>query len=179
MQIVALGAAETRSISIAAPPDIVLELLRDAQRLPDWAPAFARAVEPAGPDWLIDSGGSKLRIHVRVSPEFGTVDLLRPEDPRRGARMRVLDNEDGSELLFTLVFPIGVDDEAIARQMATVEAELRTVRDLCEAHASGVHERTVAPASQRQPFVVTGAPAARCGPRPDGAWSVSDARRRR
>jgi hypothetical protein len=79
-----------------------LELLSDAQRLPDWAPAFARAVEPAGPDWLIDSGGSQLRIHVRVSLEYGTVDLLRPEDPGRGARMRVLPNEDGSVLLFTL-----------------------------------------------------------------------------
>jgi hypothetical protein len=102
------------------------------------APGFARVVEPAGSDWLIDSGGRQLRIHVRVSLEYGTVDLLRPEDPRRGARMRVLENEDGSVLLFTLVFPIGVDDEAIVRQMATVEAELRTVRDLCAAHASGV-----------------------------------------
>jgi hypothetical protein len=37
-----------------------------------------------------------------------------------------------------LVFPIGADDEAIAQQMATVEAELRTVRDLCEAQASSV-----------------------------------------
>jgi hypothetical protein len=137
MQTISLGHAETRSISIAAPPETALELLSDAKRLPDWAPAFARAVEPAGPDWLIDSGGSQLRIHVRVSLEYGTVDLLRPEDPRRGARMRVLNNEDGSVLLFTLVFPIGVDDEAIARQMATVEAELRTVRDLCEAQVSG------------------------------------------
>jgi hypothetical protein len=37
-----------------------------------------------------------------------------------------------------LVFPVGADDESIAQQMTTVEAELRTVRDLCEAHASGV-----------------------------------------
>jgi len=112
--------------------------LSDAQRLPDWAPAFARAVEPAGPDWLIDSGGSRLRIRMRVSLEYGTVDLVRPEDPRRGARMRVLDNEDGSVVLFTLVFPTGVDDEAIAQQMAIVETELRTIRDLCEAHASSM-----------------------------------------
>jgi Polyketide cyclase / dehydrase and lipid transport len=102
MHTISLGRAETRSISIAAPPATALELLSDAQRLPDWAPAFARAVEPAGPDWLIDSGGSQLRIHVRVSLEYGTVDLLRPEDPGRGARMRVLPNEDGSVLLFTL-----------------------------------------------------------------------------
>lgn len=51
--------------------------------------------------------------------------------------MRVLDNEGGSELLFTLVFPARAPDEAIAQQMAIVEAELRTVRDLCEAVDGG------------------------------------------
>ena len=130
-----LGRAETRSISIAAPPETVLELLSDARRLPEWAPAFAAAVEPAGRDWLIDSGAGLLRIRVRASREYGTVDLLRPDDQSRGARMRVLNNQDGSEFLFTLVFPEGTDDTAITLQMATIETELRTVRDLCEAQA--------------------------------------------
>jgi Polyketide cyclase / dehydrase and lipid transport len=138
MHTIALGHSETRSISIAAPPETVVEFLGDARRLPDWAPAFAVAVEPAGHDWLIDSGAGHIRVRVRVSVEYGTVDLLRPEDPGRGAHMRVLSNEDGSEFLFTLVFPVGVDDDSIARQMTTVEAELRTVRDLCEAQAGGV-----------------------------------------
>jgi hypothetical protein len=138
MHTISLGRAETRSISIAAPPETVLELLSDARRLPDWAPAFARGVEPAGQDWLIDSGAGQLRVRVRVSLEHGTVDLLRPDDPSRGARMRVLSNEDGSEFLFTLIFPAAADDKSIAQQMTTVEAELRTVRDLCEAKFSGV-----------------------------------------
>jgi hypothetical protein len=138
MHTISLGHAETRSISIAAPPETVLELLSDARRLPDWAPAFARAVEPAGQDWLIDSGAGQLRVRVQVSEEHGTVDLLRPDDPSRGARMRVLSNEDGSEFLFTLIFPAAADDKSIAQQMTTVEAELRTVRDLCEAKFSGV-----------------------------------------
>jgi uncharacterized protein YndB with AHSA1/START domain len=138
MHTISLGRAETRSISIAAPPETVLELVSDARRLPDWAPAFARAVEPAGQDWLIDSGAGQLRVRVRVSLEHGTVDLLRPDDPSRGARMRILSNEDGSEFLFTLIFPAAADDKSIARQMTTVEAELRTVRDLCEAQFSDV-----------------------------------------
>jgi hypothetical protein len=135
MHTISLGHAETRSISIAAPPQTVLELLADARRLPDWAPAFAQAAEPAGEDWLIDSGAGQIRIRVRVSPEYGTVDLVRPQDLTRGAHMRVLTNEEGSEFLFTLVFPVGTDDESIAQQMTTVEAELRTVRDLCEDQA--------------------------------------------
>jgi hypothetical protein len=127
-----LGRAETRSISIAAEPDTVLGLVGNPRRLPDWAPAFALAVEPDGQNWLIDSGERRFRIQVRVSLEHGTVDLLRPKDPNRGARIRVLNNEDGSELVFTVLFPVGADEDSITRQMATVEAELRTVRDLCE-----------------------------------------------
>lgn len=138
MHIKSLGRAETRSVSIAAPPETVLQLVGDPRRLPDWAPAFALAVDPDGQDWLIDSGEGQFRIRVRVSLEHGTVDLLRPKDPSRGARMRVLNNEDGSEFLFTLVFPAGADDETITQQMTTVEAELRTVRALCEAQASRV-----------------------------------------
>jgi hypothetical protein len=106
MHTITLGRAENRTISIEAPPETVLELLGDARRLPDRAPAFAIAVEPAGQDWLIESGAGQLRVRVRVSLEHGTVNLLRPDDPSRGARMRVLSNEDGSELLFTLIFPL-------------------------------------------------------------------------
>ncbi len=127
-----LGPAETRSISIATPPAVVLDLLGDARRLPDWAPDFASAVEPDGQDWLIDSGGTQFRIRLDYSPEQGTVDLTRPGDPGRGARMRVLPNEDGSEFVFTLIFPAGTPADAVARQMTTVESELRTVRELCE-----------------------------------------------
>ena len=135
------GHAETRSISIAAQPEIVLDLVSNPRRLPDWAPAFASAVEPDDQDWRIDSGGSQLRIRVQVSRDHGTVDLLRPGDPSRGARMRVLNNESGSECVFTLIFPVGATKDAIARQMRIVEGELRTVRDLCETRAaSGAQE---------------------------------------
>jgi uncharacterized protein YndB with AHSA1/START domain len=127
--------AATRSISIAAPPAAVLALVADPLRLPEWAPAFARGVQPDGDDWLIDTGDGQARITIRVSGEHGTVDLLRATDPTRGAFSRVIPNHDGSEYLFTLVFPAGTPETAIARQMAIVEDELEAVRALCEADA--------------------------------------------
>ena len=127
--------AETRSISIAAPPGAVLALVGDPRRLPEWAPAFARGVRRDGDDWFIDAGGEQARITVHVSPEHGTVDLLSATDPTRGAFTRVVHNHDGSEYLFTLLFPDGTPETAIARQMATVEDELETVRSLCETEA--------------------------------------------
>jgi hypothetical protein len=62
MQTTKLNVAETRSVSIAAPPTVVLRLVADARRLPEWAPDFARAVRPDGTDWLVDTGGGEARI---------------------------------------------------------------------------------------------------------------------
>jgi len=138
MHMTSSGHSATRSISIAAAPEIVIDLAGDPRRLPDWAPRFASAVNPDGPDWVVESGESKFHIRVRVNRELGVIDLLRPTDPNRGAYMRVLTNGAGSEFVFTLIFPAGTPDELIAQQMTTVEAELQTVRDLCEARASRV-----------------------------------------
>src|SRR5437762_12957451 len=83
--------AETRSISIAAPPAVVLGYVGDPRCLPEWAPAFARGVRPDGEHWLVDTGEGELRIAVRVSPGHGTVDLLSADDPTRGAFTRVVE----------------------------------------------------------------------------------------
>jgi hypothetical protein len=127
-----LGRSETRAISIAASPEAVLDLISDAQSLPCWAPAFAESVEPAGEDWLINPGAGQLSVRLLVSREYGVVDITRPGNPSRGARMRVLANEGGSEFVFTLIFPPGASEDAVAQQMITVEAELNAVRDICE-----------------------------------------------
>jgi hypothetical protein len=127
-----ISGAETRSISIAAPPEAVLNVVGDAPRLAQWAPNFASEVRAEGRHWLVRSGDVELLIDVRVAPEQGTVDIVAAGDPRRGAFTRVVPNGEGSEYLFTLLFGDGTPDEAIAAQMATVEEELRAVRDLAE-----------------------------------------------
>jgi hypothetical protein len=128
--------SETRTVSIAAPPDTVLDFLADPLTIPRWAPNFARAIRPDGEFWMVDTGGGELRIHVRVSREYGTVDLLRPGAPHGaqvGAFSRVISNGAGSEFMFTLFFDARASEDAIARQMTVVEEELRTVRTVCEA----------------------------------------------
>jgi len=130
MQTISLNRAETRAISIAAPPEAVLRVIADPRRLPDWAPGFAQTVEPAGDHWLVSTGDGKARIRVRVSAEHGTVDLLAAGSPGTGAFMRVLPNRAGSELLFTLFFPRGTEEPVLTAQMATVQEELETVRRL-------------------------------------------------
>jgi uncharacterized protein YndB with AHSA1/START domain len=125
--------SETRTISIQAPPAAVLDVVGDPRALPRWAPEFAQAVRPDGDDWLVRSGDAELRIRVRVSREYGTVDPLRAPELDMGAFARVVPNAQGSQFLFTLFFADGAGEDAVARQMAVVEEELRTVRALSEA----------------------------------------------
>jgi uncharacterized protein YndB with AHSA1/START domain len=122
--------ARTRSISIAASPRAVFDLVTDPTALPRWAPGVARAVRVEGDDWILESDQGEARITVRASRDHGTVDLITAEN--QGVFTRVLPNGAGSEYQFTLMFPADVPDDAVREQMTIVEAELQAVRALCE-----------------------------------------------
>jgi carbon monoxide dehydrogenase subunit G len=119
----------TRSISIQAPPEAVLDLVADATALPRWAPVFAQSVERDGDHWLVND---QALIDLRVSRERGTVDIVSVEQPRRGVYTRVLANGDGSEYLFTQFFADSVTDAEVQAQVTVVEGELERVKRLTE-----------------------------------------------
>jgi hypothetical protein len=121
--------SETRSISIQAPPEAVLDVVGDARTLPRWAPKFARTIWADNGHWVINGDTP---IDVRVAREHGTVDIVSVQDPRAGAYTRVMPNGTGSEYQFTLFFPESADEAAVSQQMTVVEEELRAVRALCE-----------------------------------------------
>lgn len=123
---------ESRSITIAATPAAVFGYVADARNLPVWAPAFASAVRPDGDGWIITGDAGEFPIVLLASAEHGTVDLVSPADRDQGAFTRVLPNGDGAEYQFTLFFPDGTDEAAVAGQMTTVEQELEAVRAGCE-----------------------------------------------
>jgi hypothetical protein len=124
--------SQTRSIGIAAPPEAVIGLLADGARLPDWAPRFASKARAETDHWVIDSGGEELRIRIRASVELGTVDILDAAKGKPRAFGRVIPNGEGSEFLFTLLFPPDADRRAVEAQMNVVEEELEAVRALTE-----------------------------------------------
>jgi len=66
---------------------------------------------------------------TRIAP---AVDFLRAKDPRTGGFSRVLPNGEGAEYQFTLVFPAGTPDAAVADQLKIIDGELQSVRRFCE-----------------------------------------------
>jgi hypothetical protein len=129
--------AETRSITIDAPPDTVLDIITDPTTLPGRAPEFARGgVSADGGVWIVDTIAGQARFRLRISREAGTVDLLaekQPEVGERGTFSRVIPNGSGSEYLLTLLFGPAMSEEAIERQMGHIEKELARVKEMAEA----------------------------------------------
>src|SRR3954451_23566312 len=125
-----LSESVTETISIAAPPDAVLDLVGDPRNLPRWAPGFARAVRADGDGWIVETaGGGEVRRHIPVSREHGTGASLAEPGARRGLFTRVVPNGDGSQLTFTFVLADGVDPEATE---AILVSELEADKRLCE-----------------------------------------------
>ena len=119
----------TETISIDAPPEIVLDVVGDPRNLPRWAPGFASAVREDGDGWIVTTGQGEVRRHIPVSREHGTVDYLAEPGARLGLFTRVVPNGEGSHVTFTFVIPAGRDADETA---AILRSELEAVRRLCE-----------------------------------------------
>ncbi len=127
------GRAETRTISVAAPPERVVEYLADPRRLPEWAPGFATAVEHDHDDiWRVHTEAGPQRVAVRVAAVHGVVDVVSADAPHLGLFTRAVPNLTGAELIFSLFFPEDTEPSAVDAQMAVVGEELRAVRERVE-----------------------------------------------
>jgi Polyketide cyclase / dehydrase and lipid transport len=124
--------AETRSITIQAPPEDVLRFVADPFNLARWAPRFAPSVHERDGHWFIAGDFGKREIVVTASVECGTFDLWPASDPRRGIRTRVIANGDGSEYLFTVLVDDEIEPDALADQLRVVDQELAAVRQFVQ-----------------------------------------------
>jgi hypothetical protein len=100
--------------SIDLPPREVVEVASDLSR---WAAGV-------GPD---------MTVTFRAGREFGILD----HDVELGGQafhnpLRVLENGDGSEVVFTLYRRPGVTDAEFEADRAAIRTDLATLRDICE-----------------------------------------------
>lgn len=123
------------SISIARPPAEVYAFAGDGRNLPLWAAGLAESkVERDGDGWIVDAPFGKARVTFAPENDFGVLDHDVELDSGLVVHnpMRVARNGSGSEFLFTLIRQDGMTDEEFARDMAAVEADLRTLKALLE-----------------------------------------------
>ncbi len=115
----------TRSIESEADPDVVVELLANPRRIPDWAPDFADAVSEDGhAGWTATKNSQDFALRVVIQRDAGTVDYLRQVAPGRegGAYLRATPRPAGGSVIVMTV-PVPADSDPVVVD-ATVSDEL-------------------------------------------------------
>jgi hypothetical protein len=113
----------TRSIEVSAAPDLVLGVLREATRIPEWAPTFADSIEPSGDGWMVTRNKTSFRIRVDVHPSTRCVDILREIAPGEegGAYIRVLPRPGGGSVIVLTIPIIPTSNEERSAAIASDE----------------------------------------------------------
>jgi hypothetical protein len=126
--------SRTLSVSVNCAAKKVYDFASEPSNLPSWAKAFCRSIKKAGGDWIAETpqGPMKLRFAEKnnlgvldhhVSPDSGT-DIYVP--------MRVVPNDRGSEILFTLFRPPDMPDDEFAKNVLWVERDLKSLKGFLE-----------------------------------------------
>jgi hypothetical protein len=125
--------ARTVAVTVRRPPQVVYAYAADPRVMPDWS--FIESVEPIEDGWVATvPGGARSILRFTPPNELGVLD----HDVEVGkgvvvhVPMRVVPNGDGSEVLFTVFRSPEMSDDEFAADVAIVEADLATLRDLLE-----------------------------------------------
>jgi uncharacterized protein YndB with AHSA1/START domain len=126
--------AQHISVSIERPAQEVYDFASDPANLPKWASGLGGSIKKVGGDWVADSPMGQVKVKFADRNPFGVLDhaVTLPSGEVFDNPMRVVANEKGSEVTFTLYRRPGVTDPQLAADAATVLKDLRALKELLE-----------------------------------------------
>ncbi len=124
------------SVSIDRPPAEVYAFASNPENLPRWAAGLSGgSIEQVDGEWISESPMGRVRIAFAKQNEFGVLDhdVTLPSGETFHNPMRVVPNDNGSELSFTLFHRASMSDEDFERDAATVHDDLLRLKGILEA----------------------------------------------
>ncbi|MCS5713880.1 SRPBCC family protein [Herbiconiux sp. CPCC 205716] len=122
------------SVSIDRSPADVAAFAGDPANLPLWAAGLGSGLRSEGERWFADLDGGTIEIRFTGPVEAGVLD--HDVVPEAGETvhnpLRVLANDLGSEVVFTLFRRPGVTDADLAADAEAIAADLLTLKRLLE-----------------------------------------------
>ncbi|WP_433507639.1 SRPBCC family protein [Pseudonocardia halophobica] len=120
-------------VRIEAPAAEVYAFVADPTNLPRWAAGLASSsVELHEGRWITESPMGTVEITFAPRNEFGVLDhdVTLPSGEVVSNPVRVLPNEDGCDLVFTVRQRPDMSDVDVERDLAAVQADLDTLARL-------------------------------------------------
>lgn len=127
---------EARHISqtIHRNPSDIAVFAGNPANLPQWAAGLSEGIRNDAGRWITDSPMGEVEVSFRSGIEFGILDhdVIFPDGTSVHNPLRVLHNDDVSEVVFTVYRLPNVSDEEFARDTEAVQKDLERLRDVLE-----------------------------------------------
>ena len=120
------------SVSIKSSPDRVYEFVSNPSNLPKWAAGLSGSIEEIEGDLIAESPMGRVKIKFASDNTFGILDhyVMLPSGEIIYNPMRVFQNENGSELVFTLYQRPGMSDQNFRHDEELVASDLQRLKSL-------------------------------------------------
>ncbi|MGH8871503.1 MAG: SRPBCC family protein [Acidimicrobiia bacterium] len=134
--------AHNISISIESDVGEVYDFASRPENFPRWATGLAESIQAEGDHWVATTPEGEIRVRFTPPNDYGVLDhhATLPTGTEVYVPMRVVANEAGSEVIFTLFRTTGMTDEILARDMEWVRRDLGVLKELLETRADSAGE---------------------------------------
>lgn len=124
------------SQAIDADPAIVCAIAGNPANLPRWAAGLSSGIRQEGDRWFADAPFGTVEVRFTGPIDAGVLDhdVVMPDGAIVRNPLRVLPNDDGSEVVFTLFQRTGMADGAFDADATRVRDDLERLRGLVEGH---------------------------------------------
>ncbi len=111
---------------IARKPAAVCAFLADHRNLPKWAAGLSAGISEENGVVISESPMGKVQVRFAPGAELGIFDhdVTLPDGQTFHNPLRVLENDGGSEVVFTLYRHAAVSDEAYEKDASLIAADL-------------------------------------------------------
>lgn len=129
-----LRAVRHISVWIQRPPGEVYDFASNPETLPRWASGLAAGIRKVNGEWIAESPLGKVKIKFAERNLFGVLDhdVVLESGARFHNFMRVVPNDSGSEVIFTLLRQPDMSDEKFEQDAQWVEKDLKILKDILE-----------------------------------------------
>jgi hypothetical protein len=123
------------SVSINRPAEEVYGFVVNGANLPQWASGLSGgSIKKTSDGWIAESPMGQITIQFAETNNFGVLDhdVTVPSGEVFDNPMRVIANNDGSEVVFTLYKRTGVSDEDFEKDAETIAKDLQKLKEILE-----------------------------------------------
>ncbi|MDN6746827.1 MAG: SRPBCC family protein [Brevibacterium sp.] len=126
--------AQHVSQTIRRDPSDIAVFAGNPANLPHWAAGLSGGIRNEAGRWITASPMGEVEVKFRPGIEFGILDhdVIFPDGTAMHNPLRILHNDDVSEVVFTVYRLPNVSDEELARDVEAVRKDLEHLRDVLE-----------------------------------------------